>query len=63
VFAAFVNNVPLDAPKPNRSISEATAEAGRVLGKFCEALYMDQADTASQANGAPAAARVSGAAR
>jgi D-alanyl-D-alanine carboxypeptidase/D-alanyl-D-alanine-endopeptidase (penicillin-binding protein 4) len=63
VFAAFVNNVPLDAPKPNRSVSEATAEAGRVLGKLCEALYMDTGDTASQANGAPAAARGSGPAR
>ena len=44
VFAAFVNNVPLDAPKPNRSISEATAEAGRLLGKLCEVLYFDAGD-------------------
>jgi serine-type D-Ala-D-Ala carboxypeptidase/endopeptidase (penicillin-binding protein 4) len=51
VFAAFVNNVPLDAPKPNRSISDATAQAGRVLGKLCEALYTDSADTAGQAKG------------
>ncbi len=63
VFAVFVNNVPLDAPKPNRSMSEATAEAGRVLGKLCEALYMDKADTASQANGAGAAPGGSGPAR
>ena len=41
VFAAFVNNVPIDAPKPNRPISDATAEAGRLLGRLCEALYMD----------------------
>ena len=41
VFAFFVNNVPLDAPKPDRSVSEATAEAGRLLGKLCEALYDD----------------------
>ena len=32
VFAAFVNNVPLDAPRPDRPVSEATAEAGRALG-------------------------------
>jgi D-alanyl-D-alanine carboxypeptidase/D-alanyl-D-alanine-endopeptidase (penicillin-binding protein 4) len=51
VFAAFVNNVPLDAPKPNRSISDASAEAGRLLGKLCEALYMDSGDTAGQAKG------------
>jgi serine-type D-Ala-D-Ala carboxypeptidase/endopeptidase (penicillin-binding protein 4) len=59
VFAAFVNNVPLDAPKPNRSISDATAEAGRLLGKLCEALYMDSADTAGEAKSKHAA--VSGA--
>jgi D-alanyl-D-alanine carboxypeptidase/D-alanyl-D-alanine-endopeptidase (penicillin-binding protein 4) len=41
VFAAFVNSVPLDAPRPNRSVSEATAAAGRVLGKLCEVLYAD----------------------
>ena len=41
VFAAFVNNVPLDAPKPSRSISDATAQAGRLLGTLCEALYLD----------------------
>ena len=51
VFAAFVNNVPLDAPKPNRSISDATAQAGRLLGKLCEALYTDSGDTAGQAKG------------
>ncbi len=48
VFAAFVNNVPLDAPKPSRSISDATAEAGRLLGKLCEALYTDSGDTPGQ---------------
>ncbi len=41
VFAAFVNNVPLDAPKPHRAISEATAAAGRMLGQICEGLYSD----------------------
>ena len=57
VFAAFVNNVPLDAPKPKRSISDATAEAGRVLGKLCEALYPDSGDTAASAPQAVAPTR------
>jgi len=46
IFAAFINNVPLDAPKPGRSVSEATAAAGRVLGKLCEALYADSGASA-----------------
>jgi D-alanyl-D-alanine carboxypeptidase/D-alanyl-D-alanine-endopeptidase (penicillin-binding protein 4) len=46
VFAAFVNNVPLDAPRPDHPISEATAEAGRLLGKLCEVLYADSGDAA-----------------
>jgi D-alanyl-D-alanine carboxypeptidase/D-alanyl-D-alanine-endopeptidase (penicillin-binding protein 4) len=41
VFAAFVNNVPLDAPRPNRTVSKATAAAGRLLGQLCEVLYSD----------------------
>ena len=41
IFAVFVNNVPLDAPKPGRSVSEATAAAGRLLGKLCEVFYAD----------------------
>lgn len=45
VFAAFVNNVPLDAPRPGFPVSEATAEAGRVLGKLCEAIYADSSGT------------------
>jgi D-alanyl-D-alanine carboxypeptidase/D-alanyl-D-alanine-endopeptidase (penicillin-binding protein 4) len=59
VFAAFVNNVPLDAPKPNRTISDATAAAGRVLGKLCEVLYDDSDDhpSAGQAASASAADR------
>jgi serine-type D-Ala-D-Ala carboxypeptidase/endopeptidase (penicillin-binding protein 4) len=55
VFAAFVNNVPLDAPKPNRSVSDATAAAGRLLGKLCEALYMDSGDVAAEVKGKHAA--------
>ena len=38
VFAFFVNNVMLDAPKPGRTVSEATAEAGRLLGKTVRGL-------------------------
>ena len=37
VFAVFVNNVPLDAAGPK--VSDATAAAGRLLGKLCEAFY------------------------
>ncbi len=56
VFAAFVNNVPLDAPKPNLSISDATAQAGRLLGRLCEALYADSGEKPDHAKGNPAAA-------
>ncbi len=41
VVAAFINNVVLDAPRPDRTISQATAAAGRLLGKICEVLYED----------------------
>jgi D-alanyl-D-alanine carboxypeptidase/D-alanyl-D-alanine-endopeptidase (penicillin-binding protein 4) len=63
IFAAFVNDVPLDAPKPNRPVSEATAAAGRLLGKLCEALYADsgtsaeepaRSSTGTQSGGGPA---------
>jgi serine-type D-Ala-D-Ala carboxypeptidase/endopeptidase (penicillin-binding protein 4) len=50
VFAAFVNNVPLDAPRPDFAISEATAEAGRVLGKLCEVIYTDSAQAEPTSN-------------
>ena len=43
VLAAFVNNVALDAPRPGYEVSDATAEAGRLLGSLCEALYGDEA--------------------
>jgi D-alanyl-D-alanine carboxypeptidase/D-alanyl-D-alanine-endopeptidase (penicillin-binding protein 4) len=39
VFAFFVNNVPLDAPRPGRSVSEAAADAGRLMGRLCEIFY------------------------
>jgi D-alanyl-D-alanine carboxypeptidase/D-alanyl-D-alanine-endopeptidase (penicillin-binding protein 4) len=48
VFAAFVNNVPLDAPRPDRPLSEATAAAGRLMGRLCEALYSDSGDPAGR---------------
>jgi D-alanyl-D-alanine carboxypeptidase/D-alanyl-D-alanine-endopeptidase (penicillin-binding protein 4) len=44
IFAFFVNDVPLAADAQN--VSEATANAGRLLGKLCEILYSD-AETAS----------------
>lgn len=44
IFACFVNNVGLDAPSPGRSISDATAAAGRVMGKLCEVLYQSDAE-------------------
>jgi serine-type D-Ala-D-Ala carboxypeptidase/endopeptidase (penicillin-binding protein 4) len=53
VFAAFVNNVPLDAPRPGRSISDATAEAGRLLGRLCEELYDDSKDAPMAPSAAP----------
>jgi len=37
VFAFFLNNVPLEAS--GLKVSEATADAGRVLGKLCETFY------------------------
>jgi D-alanyl-D-alanine carboxypeptidase/D-alanyl-D-alanine-endopeptidase (penicillin-binding protein 4) len=57
ILAAFINNVPLDAPRPCRSISEATAAAGRVLGKLCEALYLDSGDSSTSDQPAAAPAR------
>ena len=64
VFAAFVNNVPLDAPRPDRPISEATAEAGRLLGKLCEVLYADSGDaTGSSAQAGTPTTGKSGSAR
>jgi len=39
ILAVFVNNVMLDAPRPNHTVSDATVEAGRPLGKLCEVFY------------------------
>jgi D-alanyl-D-alanine carboxypeptidase/D-alanyl-D-alanine-endopeptidase (penicillin-binding protein 4) len=57
IFAAFVNNVPLDAPTADRSISEATSAAGRVLGKLCEVLYADSGAASPPPERAGSAAR------
>jgi D-alanyl-D-alanine carboxypeptidase/D-alanyl-D-alanine-endopeptidase (penicillin-binding protein 4) len=40
-FAFFVNNVPLDVD--TEAATEATAQAGRLLGKLCEIFYADSA--------------------
>ena len=47
-FAFFLNDVPLDAE--GVAISEATAAAGRVLGKLCEAFYNDGPPTEVKAS-------------
>jgi D-alanyl-D-alanine carboxypeptidase/D-alanyl-D-alanine-endopeptidase (penicillin-binding protein 4) len=64
VFAVFLNNVPLDAPRPELPVSEATAAAGRLLGQLCEAFYSDaglapdsSAETTPQDPGKPPSAR------
>ncbi len=49
VFAAFLNNLPLDAPGRYNTVSEATAAAGRLLGRLCEALYADTPESAPAA--------------
>ena len=46
VFAFFVNNVPLDAA--GDQVSEATAAAGRVLGRLCEVVYLHDAPSPSK---------------
>lgn len=55
VFAAFVNNVPIDAPTSERSVSDATAAAGRLFGKLCEVLYSNASDTTASATHAETA--------
>jgi D-alanyl-D-alanine carboxypeptidase/D-alanyl-D-alanine-endopeptidase (penicillin-binding protein 4) len=51
VVAFFVNNVMLDAPGPGRTVSDATADAGRLLGKLCEAFYDDADESSGPASG------------
>ena len=47
VFAVFVNNVPLDTLTPKKTVAEATAAAGRLLGKLCEVLYASPGESAT----------------
>jgi serine-type D-Ala-D-Ala carboxypeptidase/endopeptidase (penicillin-binding protein 4) len=47
VFAFFLNNVPIEAPEGQ--LSEATAAAGRVLGRLCEVVYQHDAPGESKA--------------
>lgn len=47
VFAFFVNNVALDAS--GIDVSEATNNAGRLLGKLCETFYASDAESATKA--------------
>jgi D-alanyl-D-alanine carboxypeptidase/D-alanyl-D-alanine-endopeptidase (penicillin-binding protein 4) len=49
IVAFFVNNVMLDAPRPGRTVSDATTDAGRLLGKLCEVFYDDADDTSTPA--------------
>jgi D-alanyl-D-alanine carboxypeptidase/D-alanyl-D-alanine-endopeptidase (penicillin-binding protein 4) len=45
IVAFFVNNVGLDAPRPGQTVSEATAAAGRLMGKLCEVFYQIDSDS------------------
>ena len=44
VFAFFVNNVPIKSD----AVNDATAAAGRQLGKLCEAFYDDTGTSAEK---------------
>jgi serine-type D-Ala-D-Ala carboxypeptidase/endopeptidase (penicillin-binding protein 4) len=56
VLAIFVNNVMLDAPRPKRTISEETAEAGKLLGKLCEVFYASAGEGTPAQSSAPSQA-------
>lgn len=56
VFAVFVNNVMLDAPRPKRTVSDETAAAGRLLGQLCEVFYASDGEGTSVQNLAPSPA-------
>ncbi|WP_250846671.1 D-alanyl-D-alanine carboxypeptidase/D-alanyl-D-alanine endopeptidase [Aquisphaera insulae] len=55
ILALFLNNVKLDAPRPGRAVSDATAEAGRLLGKLCEVLYTSDTPAEDPPSKPPAA--------
>lgn len=54
ILALFVNNVVLDSPRPGHTSADATAEAGRLLGKFCELFYAGNGEAASPSDRVPA---------
>ncbi|MFO0951288.1 MAG: D-alanyl-D-alanine carboxypeptidase/D-alanyl-D-alanine-endopeptidase [Isosphaeraceae bacterium] len=54
VFAFFVNQVPLGVS--GEKVSEATAAAGRLLGRLCEVFYDDQSSERPAAKAEKAAA-------
>jgi serine-type D-Ala-D-Ala carboxypeptidase/endopeptidase (penicillin-binding protein 4) len=56
VVAFFINNAKLDAPRPNRTVNEATTEAGKLLGKLCEIFYACDRENAPAQNTAPSRA-------
>jgi D-alanyl-D-alanine carboxypeptidase/D-alanyl-D-alanine-endopeptidase (penicillin-binding protein 4) len=53
VFAAFINNTMLDAPRPKRTVTDATTEAGKLLGKLCEVLYASDEQPTPARDSAP----------
>ena len=55
VITFFVNNVPLDAS--GDKVSEATAAAGRVLGRLCEVFYTCESPSEAKPASAKAAER------
>ncbi len=53
ILALFVNNVMLDAPTSKRTVSEETAEAGRLLGRLCEVFYASDGEGTPTRDPAP----------
>jgi serine-type D-Ala-D-Ala carboxypeptidase/endopeptidase (penicillin-binding protein 4) len=53
VVAFFINNAMLNAPKPNRTVNEATTEVGKLLGKLCEVFYASDREHPPERNIAP----------
>jgi D-alanyl-D-alanine carboxypeptidase/D-alanyl-D-alanine-endopeptidase (penicillin-binding protein 4) len=51
VITFFLNNIPLDAS--GEKVSEATAAAGRVLGRLCEVFYDCEAESEHKPSAAP----------
>jgi len=53
VVSFFINDAMLDAPKPRRTVNEATTEAGELLGKLCEIFYASDREKAPSRKSAP----------